>query len=115
MPKPLFVHVTSFWELTLFFWRVIPSNFSTITIQDEPPSGKYQSLLQTIILRLLGINCPVLNLQMPVAAAPVGTSYCWPFPVPWKTVAKGDVFTIQPSVATMGTWAFIINGFASSI
>lgn len=57
----------------------------------------------------------VLNLQMPVAAAPVGTSYCWPFPVPWKTPAKGDVFTIQPSVATMGSWAFIINGFASSI
>lgn len=69
----------------------------------------------TWALRTQVAAVPVLNLQMPVAAAPVGTSYCWPFPVPWKTVAKGDVFTIQPSVATMGTWAFIINGFASSI
>ena len=57
----------------------------------------------------------LLNLRMPVVAAPVGTSYCWPFPVPWKTPNKNDTFTIQPSVATMGTWAFIVNGFYSSI
>jgi hypothetical protein len=57
----------------------------------------------------------LLNLQMPVAAAPVGTSYCWPFPVPWKTSAQGGQFTLTPSVATMGTWVFIVNGFYSSI
>lgn len=57
----------------------------------------------------------VLNLQMPVAAAPIGTSYCWPFPVPWKTTGQGDQFTIMPSVATMGTWIFVVNGFYSSI
>lgn len=55
-----------------------------------------------------------LLLQMPVAAAPVGTSYCWPFPVPWKSNAQGGQFTIQPSVATMGTWIFHVNGFHSS-
>jgi hypothetical protein len=54
-------------------------------------------------------------LQMPLAAAPVGTSYCWPFPVPWKTTAQGDQFTVTPSVATMGTWLFTVNGFYSSI
>jgi hypothetical protein len=57
----------------------------------------------------------VLLLQMPVAAAPVGTSYCWPFPVPWKTTGQGDQFSITPSVATMGTWIFCVNGFYSSI
>ena len=56
----------------------------------------------------------VLRLQMPVAAAPVGTSYCWPFPVPWKTAKLGDQFTITPSVATLGTWLFTVNGFYSS-
>jgi hypothetical protein len=56
-----------------------------------------------------------LVLQMPLLATPVGSSYCWPFPVPWKTVAKGDVFTVTPSVATMGTWVFICNGFLSSL
>lgn len=57
----------------------------------------------------------VLLLQMPVVAVPVGTSYCWPFPVPWKTTGQGDQFTITPSVATMGTWLFTVNGFHSSI
>ncbi len=66
-------------------------------------------------LRAAVAGAVLLNLQMPVVAAPAGTSYCWPFPVPWKTPAKGDVFTITPSVATMGTWAFIVNGFYSSI
>lgn len=55
-----------------------------------------------------------LLLQMPVAAAPVGTSYCWPFPVPWKSNAQGGQITVQPSVATMGTWIFTVNGFHSS-
>ena len=64
--------------------------------------------------RALG-GAVVLMLQQPVLVAPVGSSYCWPFPVPWKTVAKGDVFTIQPSVATMGTWQFFVNGFHSSL
>ncbi len=56
-----------------------------------------------------------LLLQMPVAAAAVGTSYCWPFPVPWKTTAQAGQFTITPNVGTMGTWMFTVNGFYSSI
>jgi hypothetical protein len=56
----------------------------------------------------------ILLLQMPVAAAPIGTSYCWPFPVPWKTPSRFNVFTVTPSVATMGTWMFTCNGFYSS-
>lgn len=56
----------------------------------------------------------VLLLQMPVPAAPVGTSYCWPFPVPWKTQNPNGQFTITPSVATLGTWLFTVNGFHSS-
>jgi len=56
----------------------------------------------------------LLLLQMPVAAAPVGTSYCWPFPVPWKTDLRNAQFTLTPSVATMGTWLFVVNGFYSS-
>jgi hypothetical protein len=64
----------------------------------------------------LGVGgASAINLQMPVAAAPIGSSYCWPFPVPWKTLAKGGQFTLTPSVATMGTWVFICNGFYSSI
>ena len=55
-----------------------------------------------------------LLLQMPVAAAPIGTSYCWPFPVPWKTNDRGKQFTITPSAATLGTWLFTTNGFYSS-
>lgn len=57
----------------------------------------------------------LINLQMPVAAAPIGSSYCWPFPVPWKTIAKGSQFTLTPNVGTLGTWVFICNGFYSSI
>ena len=56
-----------------------------------------------------------LLLQQPVTASVIGTRYCWAFPFPWKTTAQGDVFTIEPSVATMGTWAFFANGFHSSI
>jgi len=66
-------------------------------------------------LRLAAAGTSVLLLQMPIPAAPVGTSYCWPFPVPWKTDAQGAQFTLTPSVATMGTWVFICNGFLSSI
>lgn len=66
-------------------------------------------------LRIGLAGATVLYLQMPIPAAPVGTSYCWPFPVPWKTAAKAGVFTLEPSVATMGTWVFICNGFHSSV
>lgn len=66
-------------------------------------------------LRLKAAGTSVLLLQMPIPAAPVGTSYCWPFPVPWKTDTVGAQFTLTPSVATMGTWAFICNGFLSTL
>jgi hypothetical protein len=66
-------------------------------------------------LRIGLAGTTVLYLQMPIPAAPVGTSYCWPFPVPWKTSAHGGVFTLEPSVATMGTWQFFCNGFHSSV
>jgi hypothetical protein len=66
-------------------------------------------------LRIGLAGATVLYLQMPIPAAPVGTSYCWPFPVPWKTAAQGGVFTLEPSVATMGTWQFMCNGFHSSV
>lgn len=63
----------------------------------------------------LGVGAgTALLLQMPIAAAPVGTSYCWPFPVPWKTALLGGQFTITPSAATLGTWLFTTNGFYSS-
>ena len=66
-------------------------------------------------LKIKSGGTQVLLLQMPVAAAPVGTSYCWPFPVPRKTTGQFDQFTITPSLATMGTWIFVVNGFYSSI
>lgn len=66
-------------------------------------------------LRLAAGGAVVLILSQPVVAAPVGSSYCWPFPVPWKTTTVNAQFTIEPSVATMGTWQFIVNGFLSSL
>lgn len=66
-------------------------------------------------LRIGAGGATVLYFQQPVTAAVVGSSYCWPFPVPWKTGAQGGQFTIEPSVATMGTWLFIVNGFYSSV
>lgn len=69
----------------------------------------------TWALRDAGLGTLLLLLQMPVLAVPIGTSYCWPFPVPWKTSAQNGQFTITPSVATMGTWLFTVNGFYSSI
>lgn len=66
-------------------------------------------------LRIGLAGTTVLLLQMPVVAVPVGTSYCWPFPVPWKTTAKGGVFTVEPSAANLGTWLFTVNGFYSSL
>jgi hypothetical protein len=58
---------------------------------------------------------PVLHLQQALPAAPVGSSLCWPFPVPWKNAHRADIFTLEPSVATMGTWIFIVNGFYSTL
>jgi len=69
----------------------------------------------TWTLNLAVGGAAVLLLQMPVVAAPVGTSYCWPFPCPWKNTAKAGIFNVTPSVATMGTWVFICNGFYSSL
>lgn len=66
-------------------------------------------------LRLGVAGAVILILQQPILAAPVGSSYCWPFPIPWKTTAAGGQFTIQPSVATMGSWQFHVNGFHSSL
>ncbi len=69
----------------------------------------------TWTLRIGVAGAVVLILQQPIVAAVVGASYCWPFPVPWKTTAQGGQFTIQPSVATMGSWQFFVNGFCSSV
>lgn len=66
-------------------------------------------------LRCEVAGAAVLLLGMGLPAAPAGSSYCWPFPVPWKTTSRGGRFTIEPSVGTMGTWAFFCNGFYSSI
>jgi len=66
-------------------------------------------------LRIGVAGAVVLILSQPVTAAVVGSSYCWPFPVPWKTTAQNGQFTIEPSVATMGTWQFFVNGFHSSL
>lgn len=57
----------------------------------------------------------LLVLQQPELAAGVGRQRSFPFPVSWKTGAKGGQFTIQNSVATMGTWSWTVNGFGSSI
>lgn len=45
----------------------------------------------------------------------LGSSYCWPFPVPWKTAQPNARFTLEPSIGTMGTWQVIVNGFHSSV
>lgn len=68
----------------------------------------------TWALKIAVLGATVLLLQMPLAAAPIGTSYCWPFPVPWKTSAANAQFTVTPSAATLGTWLFTVNGFYSS-
>jgi hypothetical protein len=60
----------------------------------------------------LGTNYPVL--RQPFDTPSPGQDICFPFPHPWKTTSKGDVFTIQGSVGTMGTWRFIVNGFHSA-
>jgi hypothetical protein len=57
----------------------------------------------------------LLALQQPVAAAAVGTRYCWSFPVPWKTNAINKAFSIQGSVATLGTWLWLCNGMLSTL
>lgn len=56
----------------------------------------------------------LLVIPQPVTVAIVGTKYCFCFPVPWKTNAINKAFTIQGSVATMGTWTFLCNGMLSS-
>lgn len=56
-----------------------------------------------------------LLLQQPALASAPSNRYIWEFPTPWKTDAQGGQFSIQPSVATMGTWIFLVNGFHSSI
>lgn len=55
------------------------------------------------------------NLRQPFDTPSPGQELCFPFPHPWKTGSKGDTFTIQGSVATMGTWRFIANGFLSAL
>ena len=67
------------------------------------------------ILRDMTAGATLLLLQQPVAVSVVGTRYCWAFPFPWKTQGQGDVFTVEPSAATLGTWVFFVNGFHSSL
>lgn len=66
-------------------------------------------------LRIGLAGAVVLLLQQANVPAAVGASYCWPFPVPWKTTAQGGQFTVEPSAANLGTWIFTVNGFYSSI
>lgn len=53
-------------------------------------------------------------LRQPFDTPSPGVELCWPFPHPWKTALVNQTFTIQGSVATMGTWRFIANGFRSA-
>lgn len=76
---------------------VAPTTAGTWTLRDEVAGGI------------------LLVLQQPELAAGVGRQRNFPFPVSWKTGAKGGQFTIQNSVATMGTWSWTVNGFQSSI
>lgn len=44
------------------------------------------------------------------AASAVGTRLVWEFPVPWNVDSVLGFFTVEPSVATLGTWQFTVNG-----
>lgn len=44
------------------------------------------------------------------AASAVGTRIVWNFPVPWNVDNVLGIFTVQPSVGTLGTWQFTVNG-----
>ena len=68
----------------------------------------------TWTLRNAAGGTTLLVIPQPVAVSIVGTKYCMCFPAPWKTNAINAAFTIQGSVATLGTWTFLVNGFMSS-
>lgn len=68
----------------------------------------------TFTLRDGAAGTTLLVLQQPLAPAPLGTSLCWIFPHPWKTNAINKAFTIQHSVATLGTWVWYANGHRST-
>ena len=56
----------------------------------------------------------IFTFPQPVAVAAVGTQYLLTFDMPWKTPTTNAAFSITPSVATMGTWFLLPNGFYSS-
>lgn len=96
---------------------------TAITVADAFRFG-YLSLMEAICtvasttagtwtLRDALAGATLLVLHQPVTVSVVGTRYCWAYPVPWKSATLGGIFTIQPSVATMGTWQFHVNGFRS--
>ena len=51
----------------------------------------------------------LLNLHLGAAAA-IGTQRVWEFDVPLLNPNVLSVFTVKPSVATLGTWQFTVNG-----
>ncbi len=52
----------------------------------------------------------LLELYLGAASAAIGTRLSWEFPIPWRAESAIDVFTIQQSVATLGSWRFTCNG-----
>lgn len=51
----------------------------------------------------------ILNLHLGAATA-IGTRLIWEFPVPLIAPTVLTQFSVKPSVATLGTWQFIVNG-----
>lgn len=60
-------------------------------------------------LRAVPAGAVLVRLPLGAAAA-VGTRIVWNFPVPWVALPTMQAFSLQPSVATLGTWQFIANG-----
>ena len=57
----------------------------------------------------------VFFIPQPYPTVAIGTAIDMHFDQPWKTPFINRAFSIQPSVATMGTWSVLVGGFYSSV
>lgn len=63
--------------------------------------------------QLAGANLLSIPQNFPTAA-PGSSIIQLTFDQPLKSILPGDVFTITPTIATMGNWTFVPNGFYSA-
>lgn len=109
-------------------WRYVgvdPGGLESTIASANPNFFTYVTLIQMICqaasttattwqLRRATGGAVIMNVMQPIAIAPVGTVFNFPFDQPFKSLLQNGNITMQQLQATGGTWSAYVNGFYSS-